>query len=176
MLIDALRIRRGLGIATIAAATGWAAAARAGDAEDPARVRRAIAYLHARQDARSRFATAARGEGADRTTCVSCHTGISYALARPALGRFTEGPDPSAPEERMIAAVRLRVEHWAELDSPRFRLMYDSDDRKKAESRGTQAVLNAPILARDDAARGRASAGPEVGRAACRARVWGDGW
>jgi hypothetical protein len=159
MLIDALRIRRGLGIATIAAATGWAAAARAGDAEDPARVRRAISYLDARQGAWSRFARAARGEGADRTTCVSCHTGISYALARPALGRFTAGADPSAPEERMIAAVRLRVEHWAELDSPRFRLMYDSDDRKKAESRGTEAVFNALILARDDAARGRAAAG-----------------
>jgi hypothetical protein len=47
----------------------------------------------------------------------------------------------------MIAAVGLRVGHWAELDSPRFRLMYDSDDRKKVESRGTEAVINALVLA-----------------------------
>ena len=86
MLVDATMIRRGFQIATIAAAAaGWAATARAGDTEDPARVRRAISYLDARQDAWSRFAKAERGEGADRTTCVSCHTGISYALARPAL-------------------------------------------------------------------------------------------
>jgi hypothetical protein len=57
----------------------------------------------------------------------------------------------------MIAAVGLRVEHWGELDSPRFRLMYDGDDRKKAESRGTEAVINALILARDDATSGRAA-------------------
>ena len=47
-----------------------------------------------------------------------------------------------------MAAVVLRVEHWAELDSPRFRLMYDANDRKKTESRGTEAVVNALILAR----------------------------
>jgi squalene-hopene/tetraprenyl-beta-curcumene cyclase len=62
-------------------------------------------------------------------------------------------------EERMIAGVGLRVEHWAELDSPRFRLMYDHDDRKKSESRGTEAVLNALILTRDDAERGRSNTG-----------------
>src|SRR5262249_58322448 len=82
--------------------------------------------------------------------------GISYAVAGAALGRFAGGRDAGAAE-RMIAAVRLRVEHWGELDSPRFRLMYDGDDRKKAESRGTEAVLNALILARADAAHGRAA-------------------
>ena len=37
--------------------------------------------------------------------------------------------------------------------------MYDSDDRKKAESRGTEAVLNALVLARGDAARGQSEPG-----------------
>jgi squalene-hopene/tetraprenyl-beta-curcumene cyclase len=157
MSADATMIRRALRIVTItAAAAGWAATVTAGDAEDPARVRRAIAYLDDRQDQWSRFAKAQRGEGVDRTTCVSCHTGVSYALTRPALRPFAATPGPSAPEQRMIAAVGLRVEHWAELDSPRFELMYDHDDRKKAESRGTEAVLNALILARDDTSSGRA--------------------
>ncbi len=164
MAVDAPTFRRGLEFLTLAAAAaaaGWAATVSAADAEDPGRVRRAIGYLDARQDAWSQFARAGRGEGADRTACVSCHTGLSYALARPALGRFTVGPEASlAPaEERRIAAVGLRVEHWSELDTPRFGLMYDSDDRKKTESRGTEAVLNALILARADVARGRAEPG-----------------
>jgi hypothetical protein len=131
---------------------------------DRARVARAIAWLDARQEAWSSFARAERGEGPDRTTCVSCHTVLSYALARPALGRFTAGPGhdpgPAAAEARTLAAVRLRVAHWADLDTPRFDLMYDFDDRKKVESRGTEAVLNALILARSDAASRRAEPGP----------------
>jgi squalene-hopene/tetraprenyl-beta-curcumene cyclase len=166
MSSDATVFRRALRIATVtAAALGWADAAEAGDAQDPARVRRAIAYLDERQEAWSRFPKARRGEGADATSCVSCHTGISYALARPALGRFVAAAAPAAPLERILAAVALRVEHWAELDSPRFRLMYDGDDRKKAESRGTEAVFNAVVLARDDVARGRESAGAATRRA-----------
>jgi squalene-hopene/tetraprenyl-beta-curcumene cyclase len=158
MSADASIFRLALQIATMtAAALGCTSIAKAGDTEDPARIRRAIAYLDGRQDDWSLFATAQRGKEADRTSCVSCHTGISYALARPSLRPFAAKPNPSAPEERMIAAVSLRVEHWAELDTPRFRLMYDSDDRKKLESRGTEAVLDALILAREDAARGRTS-------------------
>jgi hypothetical protein len=158
MSADAAMICRAFRIVTItAAAAGWAATASAGDAEDPARVRRALSYLDARQDDWSRFAKAQRGEGADRTSCVSCHTGISYALTRPFLKRFAATTGPSAQEERMVATVGLRVEHWGELDSPRFRLMYDGNDRKKAESRGTEAVINALILARDDVSRGLAA-------------------
>ena len=151
-------IRPFLRIATITVSVlGWVPLATAGEAEDTDRIQRAIAYLDARQDEWSDFAPAQRGKDADQTSCVSCHTGLSYALARPALRRFAgkPGQGPAAPEDRMIAAVSLRVEHWDELDSPRFRLMYDGDDRKKVESRGTEAVLDALILARHDAAQGR---------------------
>lgn len=152
--------RRVVWIALIAGTlTSSASTAMGGDAEDATRIRQAISYLDARQEAWSRFASAQRGQGTDKTTCVSCHTGISYALARPALRRFDVKPGLAAPEARMVSAVNLRVEHWTELDSPRFRLMYDSDDQKKTESRGTEAVLNALILARDDAASGRLKPG-----------------
>jgi mono/diheme cytochrome c family protein len=163
MTVDTVAFRRSWKIIMLAAATAtWAAAVSAADAGDLHRVRRALAYLDARQDAWSKFARAERGEGATKTTCVSCHTGLGYALARPALGRFTAGPETTAlaaAEERRIGATTLRVEHWAELDEPEFGLMYDSDDRKKAESRGTEAVLNALVLARADAARGQAEPG-----------------
>jgi len=162
MSVDAAMIRRALLASTITATTAvWSATptAVAGDAEDAARVRRAIAYLDARQDAWNSFAPAQRGKEADKTSCVSCHTGIGYALARPAMRRLDPKSAPVPAQDRMIAAVGLRVGHRAELDSPRFRLMYDSDDRKKAESRGTEAVLNALILASDDAGCGRKAPG-----------------
>ncbi len=168
MNADTAMIRFALRITAILVVfAGWA---KAGDADDVGRVARAIAYLDGRQDEWSRFASSQRGKGADKTSCVSCHTGVSYALARPALGRFAGKPGPSAPEERMMAAVGLRVEHWAELDSPRFRLMYDSDDRKKVESRGTEAVLNALLLARDDARQGRSE--PSAATRAAFEHMW----
>jgi squalene-hopene/tetraprenyl-beta-curcumene cyclase len=171
MLTAAALIRRTLRLAVFMATIAiWAATAVAGDTDDVDRIRRAVDYLDARQDDWSRFANAQRGEGVDRTSCVGCHTGVSYALARPALRRFAAQPDPAAAEERMLAAVNLRVAHWAELDSPRFRLMYDSDDRKKAESRGTEAILNALLLARDAAARGRSA--PSANTRTAFQRLW----
>ena len=156
MSIIAKIIVRVLPFATITTLVfGHVSLASAGEPEDTGRIKRAIAYLDARQEEWSDFAPAQRGKDADQTSCVSCHTGLSYALARPALRRFADKPNAAEPENRMLAAVSLRVEHWEELDSPRFRLMYDGDDRKKVESRGTEAVLDALILARHDAAEGR---------------------
>ena len=78
MSVDAAMFRRALRIATITAvAAGWAAGAVRGDARDLDRVRQAISYLDERQEAWSRFPKARRGEGANATSCVSCHTGIS---------------------------------------------------------------------------------------------------
>jgi hypothetical protein len=156
MKINVAGLSRGLGIVAIVAALGVSAVPTFGaEPDDRERIRRAVSYLDGRQDAWSKFAGSQRGTGVDKTSCVSCHTGISYALARPALGRSMAEPGPSESQERMLAAVRLRVEHWAELDSRQFRLMYDSNARKKVESRGTESVLNALVLARDDAARGK---------------------
>ena len=127
----------------------------AGDPSDGDRLRRAIAYLDSRQDEWARFSRAQRGEGVYRTACVSCHSGIGYSLARSLLNPFVEQLGQSPAEQRMVAGVTLRVLHQEELDTPRFELMYDHDDQKKLESRGTEAVLNALILARSDANPGR---------------------
>jgi squalene-hopene/tetraprenyl-beta-curcumene cyclase len=165
-----------LALWVLAAAAGWPVIAEGDgpDFGDRARVARAIGYLDARQEAWAGFARAGRGEGAHRTNCVSCHTGLGYALARPALGAYAEGPGaggaPAAAEARTRAASHLRVAHWSELDSPRFELMYDSDDQKKVESRGTEAVLNALVLARGDAALGRAE--PSAATRAALGHLW----
>jgi squalene-hopene/tetraprenyl-beta-curcumene cyclase len=156
MSFEATKIRLGLRIATVAAAaSAWSATLEAGDAKAREQVQRAISYLDARQEAWSKFAGSQRGKGSDATSCVSCHTGLTYALARPSLGRFVKEPEPPAPRQKMLAGVGLRAEHWAELDSPKYGLMYDFDDRKKVESLGTEAVFQALLLAREDAARGR---------------------
>jgi squalene-hopene/tetraprenyl-beta-curcumene cyclase len=141
----------------MAAASACLSTVSRAEAPDAARIRQAVSYLDGRQDEWSHFSGADRGEGGNKTSCVSCHTGVSYALARPALRPFADKPDRSTHEERMLSAARLRVAHWAELDTARFKLMYDNTDRKKSESRGTEAVLNALILARDDAAQARTS-------------------
>jgi squalene-hopene/tetraprenyl-beta-curcumene cyclase len=112
--------------------------------------RSAARYLDARATEWSKFGGANRGKGADKISCISCHTTLSYALGRPAL-RHLEGEDrPTAQEERLLTHVRHRVANWKELDTERFELSYHSDEKKKLESWGTESVLNALILAMDD--------------------------
>ena len=164
--VDAAMFRRALRIATITAvAAGWAAGAVRGDARDLDRVRQAISYLDERQEAWSRFPKCAAGRGGQRYVLRELPYRNQLRPGTPRAGAVRRGDGAGAPVERMIAAMAFRAEQWAELDSPRFRLIYDGNDRKKAESRGTEAVFNAMILARDDAARGRASAGAATRRA-----------
>src|SRR5262249_279415 len=128
MAIDPSGFRRRprcrLGIAAACLVFVTASVQAADEAGDRARVERAVSYLVARQEAWSNFARSFRGEGPDRTNCVSCHTVLSYALVRPELGRFTEQPEqeapPAAAETRTLGAIQLRVAHWADLDTPRF--------------------------------------------------------
>ena len=101
------------------------------------------------------FAFDGRGEGATRSSCVSCHTVLPYILARPALRKLTHALAPTEPEAKLLAQTRMRVEHWKDLDTAAFGLFYDSNDTKKRESWGTEAVFNAAILAFDDRDQGR---------------------
>ena len=89
------------------------------------------------------------------TFCVSCHTAMPYALSRSALRSAVAEQAPSPDEQRLLDSVTKRVRLWKEV-AP----FYSDADRgayKTVESRGTESVLNALILAARDAQTGRLS-------------------
>jgi squalene-hopene/tetraprenyl-beta-curcumene cyclase len=116
---------------------------------------KAAKYLDEREKAWFEFQGADRGEGVNKTTCISCHSVVPFAVARPALRKLAAVSQPTEHEQKILDRTRKRVAHWKELDSPRFRLFYDFDEPKKKESWGTEAVLNVLILAFDDQNQGR---------------------
>jgi squalene-hopene/tetraprenyl-beta-curcumene cyclase len=110
----------------------------------------AAAYLDRRADWWMAWPPAARGRG---TFCVSCHTALPYSLSRVTLRESLADRTPSAGERRLLDNVTRRVRLWNEIGP------YYADGAGKAvESRGTEAVLNALILADRDARGGRLSA------------------
>ncbi|HEY6357892.1 MAG TPA: hypothetical protein VIX35_06585, partial [Vicinamibacterales bacterium] len=119
--------------------------AQAGDAV-PWSPKAAAAYLDQREAWWTQWPTAARDHG---TFCVSCHTVVPYALARPALRQALHETGPSPSEITLIDNVVQRVRLWKEVEP-----FYPDQTRglpKTSESRGTEAVLNALILASRDA-------------------------
>jgi hypothetical protein len=93
---------------------------------------------------------AARDHG---TFCVSCHTCCPTA-SRAALRESLADHDTlSANERRLIDNVTRRVRLWKDVGP-----YYGDRADKAVESRGTEAVLNALILAAHDARSGRLSA------------------
>src|SRR5213593_3787571 len=106
----------------------------------------AAAYLDQRADWWMGWPGAARDHG---TFCVSCHTAVPYALSRPALRVPLADGAPSTNERRLLDNVTKRVRLGKEAGP-----YYGDPDRagdKAVESRGTEAVLNALILASHDA-------------------------
>jgi len=79
------------------------------------------------------------------TVCVSCHTMLPYALARPKLRAELKEPEVAGPERSMIQNVRKRVFLWAEVQP--YYLDEKAGPGKSKESRSTEAVLNALVLA-----------------------------
>lgn len=128
---------------------------------DPAAAAR---YLDARMDLWWARAKTLR-TGSAEAKCVSCHTAVPYALARPLLRMALGGAEPTPHETRILDTVRLRVTHQAEA-AP----YYDHTAAKQAESRGVEAVLNALVLTRRDSL-GRSSRPGDDTRAAM-ARLW----
>jgi squalene-hopene/tetraprenyl-beta-curcumene cyclase len=89
------------------------------------------------------------------TFCVSCHTAVPYALSRPVLRKVLAEEALSVGERKLLDNVRKRVRLWNEVGPFYGDQGYDGD--KTAESRGTEAVLNALILATYDAQAGHLS-------------------
>jgi squalene-hopene/tetraprenyl-beta-curcumene cyclase len=86
------------------------------------------------------------------TFCISCHTALPYALSRAALDEQPADAAPSNTERRLLDNVTKRVRLWKEVGP-----YYSDGAHKAAESRGTEAVLNALILTYHDARNGRLS-------------------
>jgi len=113
----------------------------------------AAAYLDQRAGWWMGWPTAARDH---ETFCVSCHTAAPYALGRPALRTMLGEQAPSVNERKLLDNVTKRVRLWKEVEP-----FYPDKDRgvpKTAESRGTESILNALILASYDQPAGRLSA------------------
>ena len=90
-----------------------------------------------------------------QTVCVSCHTVLPYALARPLLSGQTGEAAMTEPERIMYAGVVKRVRMWSEVE-PFYNDAHSGPD-KSVQSRSTESVLNALILASYDARRGHLS-------------------
>jgi squalene-hopene/tetraprenyl-beta-curcumene cyclase len=112
----------------------------------------AATYLDARQTWWSAWPTAARDH---QTACVSCHTALPYALARPSLRAALNENEPASPERKLIDDVVRRVLLWRDVEP--FYPDQTNGLPKTSESRGTEAVLNALVLATRDAAAGKPS-------------------
>ncbi len=106
----------------------------------------AAAYLDERAGWWMAWPRAARDH---ETFCVSCHTAVPYAMSRPTLHKALGEYAPSLNERKLLDNVTKRVRLWREVEP-----FYKDADRgpyKSVESRGTESVLNALILASNDA-------------------------
>jgi squalene-hopene/tetraprenyl-beta-curcumene cyclase len=109
---------------------------------------KAAAYLDGRELWWQSWAPAQKDHG---TICISCHTVLPYAMARPALRQAADETTISAPEKVLMGSVEKRVQSWTRM-APFYS---DRDGRDKAaQSRSTEAVLNAVILANSDQRQG----------------------
>jgi squalene-hopene/tetraprenyl-beta-curcumene cyclase len=122
-----------VGVPAVRAKGSWNAKAAAG-------------YLEQRETSWVGWSMAARDHG---TFCISCHTAVPYALARPVLRRVLDEPGPSDNERKLIENVTKRVRLWKEVQP--FYSDKEYGGRKAVESRATEAVLNALVLASRDA-------------------------
>ncbi len=103
----------------------------------------AAAYLDRRAQRWLDWPPAARAQG---TVCLSCHTAMPYLLVRDRLGAGADYTEP-APEQRLLASVVTRVQLGDRI------VPYYPDASEG--SRGTEAVLNALVLADHDARLGQ---------------------
>jgi squalene-hopene/tetraprenyl-beta-curcumene cyclase len=110
----------------------------------------AAQYLDGRAEWWTTWPNATRDNG---TYCMSCHTTLPYALARPALRPLVGESAPSPAEEKILGNLLRRARSWHDVEP-----WYPDQTRglpKTSESRAIEAVMNALVLVRRDAASGR---------------------
>ena len=137
LLIAAVSI--GIRLSAAPAEPGWDAKA-------------AATYLDGRAEWWTTWPNAARDRG---TYCMSCHTTLPYALARPELRGLLSERGPSPAEEKIIGNLLTRARNWREVEP-----WYPDQTRglpKTSESRAIESVMNALVLSRRDAATGKLS-------------------
>ncbi len=130
----------------------FAAPLAAADHADQWNSKLAAAYLDGRSEWWETWSKSARDHG---TFCVSCHTAVPYGLSRLTLRSALGENGPSEPEQKLLANVTKRVRMWSEVEP--FYKDNPGGPTKSSESRGTEAVLNALILATYDAPTGKLS-------------------
>src|SRR5579862_4645356 len=140
--------------AILACASGlvFARAAHSPAASDAWNPKAAASYLDYRASWWITWKNAERDHG---TFCVSCHTAVPYELARPALRKTLAEQAPTDSERLIFENVTKRVRMWKEILPP-----YNDKDygeHKEVESRATEAVLLAFVLANHDAQTGKLS-------------------
>ncbi|MEP7117551.1 MAG: hypothetical protein ABI880_08220 [Acidobacteriota bacterium] len=124
----------------------------------------AARYLDARMDLWWTKAKPLKS-GDAQTKCLSCHTAVPYALARPALRKAMGVTAPTVNEDAILDTVRTRLAHLDD-EQP----FYDHTEAKKVESRGVEAVLNAFLLTSHDTGTGATTPDPLTQKAV--ARLW----
>jgi len=133
--------------------------------------RAAADYLDGRADWWLGWSGAARGQG---TACLSCHTTLPFALARPALARQLGESSASAAEKKLIDVLKKRVENWdkivADPGSVNNPFLPFYSNKRKPSALGTETVLDALVLANYDARRGHGMLAPATEKAL--AHLW----
>ncbi len=112
----------------------------------------AASYLDSRAEWWTTWPSAKRDHG---TFCMSCHTTLPYALARPSLRRVLGEPEPAATEAKILGNLLVRARMWRDIEP-----FYPDQTRgvpKTSESRAIESVMNALVLARRDAEVGHLS-------------------
>jgi hypothetical protein len=131
----------------------WQAAPVRGASSDvtPVAWNRQVAaqYLDQREVWWQKWPRAQKDQG---TVCVSCHTQLPYAMARPLLQHELGEAELNPADRIMMDSVEKRVSHWPEMIP--FYLDEKSGPGKTVEARATESVLNAVMLASYDTAQG----------------------
>jgi len=113
----------------------------------------AAAYLDGRAMFWSTWKPAARDHG---TFCISCHTTLPFAIARPTLRKLLDERLPDEAETKIFDNLLTRARGYREMEP-----FYPDQTRgipKTSESRAIESVMNALVLTTRDAEAGHLSA------------------